>query len=478
MRSIKRYLLWTITLALLLGAGLAITAAYFTSQHEMDEMFDAELAKFARIIAGLNDTTLNEQHYQALARRLDQPDHPGRYFSDDGVAAPIDDRADQAVRYFHEERMISVGFWGPNGTPRVLDGEWHDNGAFPAPTETGFRWQTYDEQDWRVFSMRLGEGRGWISVGLRKAFEQELAGKIALSNTIPYLIAIPLLALIIGALVLRGLRPLDRLSSQVGRRHHKALDPINEDVPLELVPLRDAINAFIAHLKTTLERERRFTSDAAHELRTPLASLKIHLQNARTDPVGEKASLGKAYQGIERLQRVVEQLLTLARLERSSAPTREHVALYPLAAQLSSELWPVAETRGQQLAIEGDTALKVCGEATELGVLIRNLLDNALRYSPEGAVIMLVLKTVDDEPTLEVIDEGPGVPEENLDRLTERFYRQNHQHMAGTGLGLSIVNTLALRQNARLSFINRPEGGLIARVSWPPFADSAPAGTE
>ena len=264
-------------------------------------------------------------------------------------------------------------------------------------------------------------------------------------------------------IIRRGITPIQALSSQVQGRSAHDLRKIDNPVPQELNELRQSLNDFITRLKETLERERRFTADAAHELRTPLAALRIHLDNAQA---GEEHSLQKAYVGVDRLQRVVEQLLILARLDQVAITTPATIDLYPIIAELVAELWPLAEERKQHLRLTGLTRLEVRADEVEVGILFRNLLDNALRYTSEGGRVEVVLTLWEGLPQLIVRDTGPGLPEALLDKVTERFRRASGQGTTGSGLGLSIVSELVQRQSARLTLSNRTPHGLEISVTW------------
>ncbi|GAA5175701.1 ATP-binding protein [Modicisalibacter zincidurans] len=462
MISIRRYLTRTLALVLAAITALSITAAYLITKYEMEEILDAQLSLQARLIAAQISADTPLATYREIAAQLSQPGHPARRYTEGRAEPP--DAPGEAVRYSHEERMLAVGFWNGDGTPRLLGAKWNDQVPFPPPSAVGYRWIDYGGDRWRVFSLFDTRSETWIRVGIQEEFIDELGGKITLGNLIPMLIALPLLLLATAWIVKRSLRPIDALSREVASRNDRQLSFIEATVPRELGGLQASINAFIARLRETLERERLFTADAAHELRTPLAGIKIHLDNARA---GEGASLDKAYTGVARLQRVVEQLLVLARLDRGDAQQAHDIDIYPLVLELVAELWPWAQARGQTLEVTGSTSLRVRADPVEMGILVRNLVDNALRYTPDGGCVTLELASAAGEARLIVRDNGPGVPEAMLARVTERFRRATDQRTTGSGLGLSIVLELAQRQQARLTLANRDPCGLEVTLAWP-----------
>ncbi|MGM8849419.1 ATP-binding protein [Salinicola halophyticus] len=461
MTSIRRYLNVTLVGVLLVVMGLAVTAAYLITRHEMEEIFDAQLSLQARVVSALVDVETTPQEYQTVAEKLSQPGHFARWYGQ--TDSPISQVAEPKL-YDHEERMLSVGFWDADRRPILMGARWDSgNEAFPAPVKEGHRWVSYDSHRWRVFSMAVDDGR-WISVGLRESFQDELSNKVAIGNFVPLLLGLPILIWLIARLIRRGLKPIDHLSRQVETRDEKDLRPIAVAVPRELQTLRGELNDFIARLGQTLERERRFTADAAHELRTPLAAMKIHLDNAR---YGEPGALDKAYNGVERLQRVVEQLLLLARLEfHQERPASQTTSLPALVMDLAADLWPLAESRQQKLEIAESDPVSVSGNLTELEILVRNLMDNALRYTPEGGEVVVAMGIENRHPWLTIADSGPGIPEALLDAVTQRFQRASDQRISGSGLGLAIAVEIAQRQQLRMTLANRQAGGLEVRLDW------------
>ena len=462
MTSIRGYLIRALTLVLAIAGGVAGTAAYLITDHELAEILDTQLSLHSRIVAGQISPNTTLEEYAHIAERLDIPDYPARVFRD-GKMLPDDADETPAPLYHEEERKLVLGFWNTDGSPRLLAGKWNTAGPFPAPRKEGFRWEEYDGHRWRVFSMFDAGSNVWISLGLRNTFHEETIERITWNNLLPMLILLPALLWLMSRIIRRGLAPISDLSRQVQGRDARDLRRLTTQVPRELQGLRQSLNDFIARLEETLERERRFTADAAHELRTPLAALRIHLDNARA---GEQHSLQKAYTGVERLQRVVEQLLILARLDRSTKLPSVTTDIYPIVVELMADLWPLAHARGQQLTLKGLTRLEVCADGVEVGILARNLLDNALRYTPAGGYIEVELGLSGTSPQLIIRDTGPGLPEELLDKVTERFRRAADQRTTGSGLGLSIVSELAQRQQARLVLANRRPHGLEVSVTW------------
>ncbi|WP_148254741.1 ATP-binding protein [Aidingimonas lacisalsi] len=461
MISIQRYLSRTLALVFVIVTLVTVTAAYVITDHELENMLDAELGLSGRIVSGLLAPGMTSDDLAPIVERLHQPDQPARFYRD-GEEQPTS--REQATLYHHEERKLAIGIWEDGGEPRLHGGGWHASPP-PPPASEGYEWLTHEGSEWRVLSLFDAESGFWLRIGIRQDFQQALVARVTLNHLIPMAILLPLLLWIMTRIIRRGLRPITTLSNQVQARNARDMSTIQTVVPGELRALRDSVNGFIIRLEAALERERRFTADAAHELRTPLAALKIQLDNAIA---GEHDALHKAYGGIERLQRVVEQLLTLARLDSHDGRPLTSVDLPALVMELAAELWPLAEAHDQTLQVADSPRLTVQGDVTELGILIRNLLDNALRYTPAGGTVEVVWGEDQGHPWLAIRDTGPGIPEALLEAVTERFRRVSRQRIQGSGLGLSIVVELARRQRVRLSLGNRERGGLEARLDWVP----------
>jgi two-component system sensor histidine kinase QseC len=303
---------------------------------------------------------------------------------------------------------------------------------------------------------------------------EQLARQIVLNMLLPSVaIAIPLVPLMIWVMVNTGLRPLRQLRREVVQRSADRLEPLDLlSIPLEVKPLATALNDLFGRLRHSIESERRFTADAAHELRTPLAALRTQAQVALRSIMEEdrQHALHQVQQGIERATHLIEQLLTLARIDPEEAGVRHDLILiHPLAAESLAFLAGQAELKKIKLLLEGETVLRVLGQSGHLSILLRNLVDNAIRYSPPHSTVVLHLsQNAEHEVQLEVTDNGPGIPAEEMQRVMERFYRLPGSGQQGSGLGLSIVQRIAEHHRARLSLAAAsPQGGLRVTVIFP-----------
>ena len=270
----------------------------------------------------------------------------------------------------------------------------------------------------------------------------------------------------------RGLAPLRQLSELLHRRQPSSLEPVVlADTPDEMRPPVQALNALLERINGMMESERRFTADAAHELRTPIAAIRAQAQvalGAGNDPVQREHALRITMAGCDRATRLVEQLLTLARMETPALVPVKARDLSDAAWRISAELAPVAHARRQVLQLDVRVPCQVLVDPTLLDVLLRNLIDNALRYSPDGARISVTGFAHGGHAFLRVADSGPGMGPEAIEQLGRRFYRELGTGQSGSGLGWSIVKRIVEVSGAQIQ-VSRSEalGGLLVSVRWP-----------
>jgi two-component system sensor histidine kinase QseC len=309
-----------------------------------------------------------------------------------------------------------------------------------------------------------------VFVGEQVASRSAILWAVLRSSLSPMLFALPLLAGAAWWAVRRGVAPLRRLGRTLERRAPHGLEPIAvDDAPTEMVPMLDALNGLFGRIAGLLESERRFTADAAHELRTPIAAIRAQAQVAlgATTDAERRHALQATLQGCDRATRLVEQLLTLSRLESGAAQALVAVDLAALARQVVAEVAPLALARQQTIEVEASGPCIVQGDATLLSVLIRNLVDNAIRYSPARASVRI---SVADEPgaaRVSVHDSGPGLSAADTARLGERFFRVVGSGQDGSGLGWSIARRIVAVHRAAVRVgRSEPLGGLSVEVEF------------
>ncbi|BAO45201.1 ATP-binding protein [Thiolapillus brandeum] len=451
-RGIKRYrrslrkqvLLWVLG-AFLLALLVVLAVSYHRAQHEIEEIFDAELAQTAKLMGKLVLTNLDSHGKDVVAEQGALKRHLHKY-----------------------EKNISYQVW--LGDKLVL----RSSSAPKQPLATGSGYQNVriDGSEWRVLGV-IPKGMDYrIFTAENNVARDELAWEYTLQSWGILLWSIPLFALVIFFTVDRGLRPLERLSEEVRRRDIGQLEPVNdEDVPRELLPLVDALNGMLSRLDEAIQREKQFTSDASHELRTPLAAIRLHAQLAlKADDMDDmKVALNKVMSSVDRSTYLVEQLLTLARLSPDGAEFPVS-SLNPasLCRAVGDELGVLAGEQNVRLEYQCSRENMEPVRVNEqlLFTILRNLMDNAIRYSPEGGLIICNIEQVGRKTVISIMDEGPGIPRDQLETVSLRFRRLAGQDVQGCGLGLAIVSQAAARIGAEVKLGNREDGssGLVARV--------------
>ena len=332
-----------------------------------------------------------------------------------------------------------------------------------------------DGERWRVFSTPGMARDVTVYVGEKITSRNEILWAVLDSLLMPLLYALPLLALGGWWAVRQGLAPLRQLGQLLSQRQAAALKQVElQDMPTEMRPMVEALNDLFARIESMMMSERRFTADAAHELRTPIAGIRAQAQvamGAVDDHAQRQHALQATLAGCDRATRLVDQLLTLARLEAEPQPLGSEplqVDLSPVARRVAADLAPAALARQQTLTLDAVANCPVAGNDLLISVLVRNLLDNALRYSPQGAEIELSVTHSPGQSVLSVQDSGPGMTEPEMARLGDRFFRVLGQDQPGSGLGWSIVRRITNVFGARIQ-VGRSErlGGLAVTVTWP-----------
>jgi two-component system, OmpR family, sensor kinase len=322
---------------------------------------------------------------------------------------------------------------------------------------------------WRVYGLQTADGVIQIAQPVR--VREELAQRAALRVAIPLLLLLPLLGAAVIWVVRGSLLPLRRIAADVQRRDVHALAPIATlEVPQEIAPLIEAFNQLLMRLEAAFQTQRAFVADAAHELRSPLTAVRLQLQllDRAPDEGARREARSELGAAVERAIHLVEQLLTLARNEpRAGGDELVPLALDAAVAEGFADSHAMAAQRGVELSLDAVPGLAVRGDREALRVLVRNLVDNAVRHTPGGGRVRVLVHPSADAVLLEVIDSGPGIPPADRERAFDRFYRRASAPEGGSGLGLAIVRAIAERHGARVSLGDAPGGGLQVAVSFP-----------
>ena len=434
--SLRRRLLGSVMAAILLAAVFQAASAYRGALRQADAIFDYHLQQMAFVLRG----------GPPLAVPLLEADG-------------------------HQGVDTTIQIWGPDGT-RLFQSRRY---ALPARAVLGFSDLTHDGVRYRVYSLQTAEQTIQIAQDMddREARARALAARAAL----PMAVIAPLLMLALWLVIRHSLAPLERTRQQVAARALDDLSPLPETgLPDEVRPLVQELNLLFGRLGVAVEAQQSFVAHAAHELRSPLTALKLQAQALERPLDAEARSQGVArlHAGIDRAIRLMQQLLVLARQESGtvSGEGLQPVDLPTLARQVIAEALPLAQARSIDLGLEAPHAVWAQGEADTLAILLRNLLENAIKYSPQGARIDVLVSMQDGRPAVTVADSGPGIPAAEIPHVFERFFRGAHAQAAGggdgSGLGLAIVQAIARRHRAQVHLAQSQRlGGLEVQVRFP-----------
>ncbi|WP_339906346.1 ATP-binding protein [Pseudomonas guineae] len=484
MRSIRARTLLLVLGLLSLSMTLISYKSYRDAQHEIEELFDAQLAQTARMLAGLVGQNMSQSERTTLQSALNLALQNRQNSDDKEARAGHAYESKLAFQVLDEQGgTVLQSASAPTGALAKMVESFHQNAAgahTPLTTEplsslaerlVGYHTVALEDYHWRLFMLHDRADHHLILIAEREDVRGELATKIALRSLLPDLIGLPLLALLVWLAIGWGLRPLQRMAELIKSRAPDNLAPlILEPLPIELEPMGAALNRLLMQVNQLLDQEKRFIADAAHELRTPLAVLRIHAQNAldAPDPQDRNEALRQLGGGVERATRVVAQLLTLARLDPNvvQLAMRELDLLGYVRNELA-ELIPLALDRQQELNLDAlePADYQLLADGPSLGTLLQNLVSNAVQYTPHGGHIQVQLEAQADAIILRVQDSGPGVAEAQREKLFERFYRLGDGQ--GAGLGMSIVSRVVELHRGSISLGDSPLGGLEVAVRLP-----------
>lgn len=346
----------------------------------------------------------------------------------------------------------------------------------------GYQYDNFADYRWRSYVLHDTPTNRWIITTERIDVRNELAEAVILKSVVPVVVTLPLAGLLIWLVVGYGMAPLRRLAVHLRDKRADDLGPLPfDEQPLELLPVVNSINDLLRRLGASFQREKRFTADAAHELRTPLSAMKIHLHNLARDMPAGNHDLQQLESATTRMQNVVEQILALHRTSPDEISTRfEPIDLHALVQEYIARKYAQFEDRRLLLELEGRRAC-VSGDAFALETLVQNLLDNAGRYTPPGGRVRVCVREQEGRVILQVQDSGPGIPADQYERVFDRFYRlggdQHASGVVGCGLGLSIVRHVADLHRAVIT-LSKSEfaSGLSVSVSFPACSASMPDG--
>jgi len=427
-------------------SGLAIGGfTLYSSWKEIEEVYDAQLIHEAKVLHQLTEHELSEY--------------------EDRTINLIPETEDLGYKY---ERNIAFRIWHHGSAiSRSANAPAFDELQAPP----GLSNQRVAGERWRFFVYLDPTSGITVETSERYRIRYELIWYLLLGLLLPASLFIPVVLLVVWYGTSRGLRPLARLSRDVDSRDSDDLSSIDPArTPWEIDSLVTAINRLFKRLKDALDRERDFTDNAAHELRTPLAAIKAQAQALRP----RMASAPRCNEGfanllasIDRATRLVDKMLAFSRLQKES-PRQTSVDLQSLLRETAAEMAADAVAKGQELTLETEEHVTIRGDRHALGIMVRNLIENAIKYTPSGGAISVALRRIGTRPAVEVKDNGPGIVDPEKDRVLNRFYRIAGGDSPGGGLGLAIVKWIADQHHADLSLSDAEPHGLRCTVTFRP----------
>jgi len=428
MRSIRAYLVTMLVAAFSLVSFIAALNGYLSSMREAEKLLDTQLA-----------------HANDILRMADD----GR----DAAHGLAERRGEFAFQVWRQGVLVLAS----SVAPETAIGDFAD--GYRYANFSGYRWRTYT---------RLGTDDAVYIVAERADLRHLVAEKVVLESVLPLLLWLPVSALLVWLVVGWGLRPLRDLSDQINQRRSDDLTPVKlASPPRELQQLIASTNSLLSRLAAAFEREKHFAAHAAHELRTPLSVLKVHLHNLAQELPAQSDALAHANAGVARMHHLVEQILDLSRTNPELIKAQfTDLDLHSLAQRVTAAAWPAFSAREQNLYLEGEPVM-MRGDAALLETLLNNLLDNAGKYCPQGAEVRVSVLAQDGTAILAVDDSGPGISAEERESVFQRFYRVGGSSEVGSGLGLAIVEHIARVHGAHIGLGDSDMGGLGVRIEFP-----------
>ncbi|QRN04146.1 GHKL domain-containing protein [Legionella sp. MW5194] len=468
--SIRKFLLINLLLAITITTTLTAIGNYYLDQKDIQEHLDTLMAISALSYQALLGDDLHERPLVKIQNNLEIiPQKIENYYQRRFLN-------DLPPKNYLDKFNFQV--W-TNGGKLLL----HSSTAPKIPLtaeEDGFSDKYLSDQKWRVFTTYNDKAGIRTVLAERYDTRNELGHRIAQDDLYIMLLTFPLSGLLIWIIIGRGLDSLDRVAQEVANRAPTHLKPVDlEEVPEEIKPVIDELNKLFYRLQEGFEREKRFAADAAHELRTPLAALKAQAQVAlNTNDLEEKnLALQKLIASVNRSTHIVQQLLTMSKLvpEANSLNDIDAVNLVKITREVLAMLAPSAVEKQIELEFEHEENLpEFAGNLTAISILIRNLVDNAIRYCKDAGKVLVQVYQKNDDILLQVSDNGPGIPSELQSRVFERFFRVLGNKSHGSGLGLAIVRQITDLHGGKVELDSPKEGtGLIVRVYFPLHQDNS-----
>ena len=440
---------------------ITIWGGYRASVHEVEELFDAQLSRSSRLMMGLVQAEVKLGHIKEFSNGVKE--NRLKVLNKEKIEKEIYNEG-----HFYELKL-AYQVWDSYGNMLLR--------SVNAPLQPmsnlsqGYDNQIINQQNWRTFTLWDANKNYQVITAEREDVREELVNKITFQMTWPFILLLPIMGGLVWYFVSRGLLPLEQIARDIAGRENDQLHALKfEHVPSEIQPLVDELNHLFKSLRLSFDKERGFTSDAAHELRTPLAALKVHLQLLQSsgNDADKRNALDSISEGVDRASHLVDQLLGLARLDsqaiRATQPLKT-INLHELCVDQVAEIYPLANNKKQRISVMGDESVYMQGYVYPLESMLRNLLSNAVAHTPVGGEIMLELCAQESSIDLWLHDSGPGIPAEQRNAVMKRFKKVEGSVNTGSGIGLSIVRRVTELHKMQIELLGSTRlGGLCVHL--------------
>lgn len=448
-RSIRYFLLISLLLSITIASAINGIGNYLLDEKVIQPYLDSQLIRISSLIKILHNSTADNPSVKENVTKLLQSSQPT------------------------DKKRFIFQIWSQNG--KLLMHSSHEREISFREVPPGFSDKIIDGDDWRIYSEHDNTTQSTLVVAELYNLRRELTDDIARSNANILLITYPVFGLLVWFIISFALRSITRVTNEISNRASTFLEPVQlTQIPLEIKPLVAELNRLFIRLKLAFERNKRFAADAAHELRTPLAALKTNLQVAlqSNDDTDRNKAFQKVLESVDRSSHVIAQLLTLSRLgEEGALVDIKPFNLHRLATEILAYIAPHALEKNIEIELAPSPAEPtILGNDTAVGILIRNVVDNAIRYTPPGGEVKISIIDTGTQIILRVCDTGTGIPVELRERVFERFYRILGTKASGSGLGLAIVRQISSLHHATITLATSPKGiGLQFDVAFPKY---------
>lgn len=450
--SIRKRLIVSLLTLVAITFLATISKNYIDTRSEIQDLMDAQLSQSAHVLLALSTHELYEQ----LA------------FVDQNGSQTNEEPVPMHTHEHKYEQEIDFQLWTMDGRlasrsehmPKILMGNENDT----------FIDRNIDGKDWRIYSINNDDRTIQVQVAQQHLSRDELSNSISIRLITLLALVLPVLAFLIYVTVGNALKPLNKIAAEIANRRSESLEPIDvSDAPVESHAMISALNDLFGRLQKAIENITLFTANAAHELRTPLAVQKIHAQVAlqSTTEEGRNEALNEIVHSVEHATTLVDQLLTLSRLDPHGELNKDdYVNVCDVTESVLADLAPTTIAKNIELGLDAPESCIVRGRKGLINILVRNLVENAIRHTPTGGKIDVSVHASGGYTTLTISDNGPGIPAEEREYVFERFYRSQDNEQIGTGLGLSMVKRIIEIHNAEIHLSDSPLGGLQVEVRF------------